>query len=180
MPIRVPTGPGGHDRGKPELPPGSCYLCEAAAGRTEKPFVEETDLTVTLVNWNQYELGQVYIIPKRHAPTILDLTAEESASIMYAARRTADALVCAYDPEGMNLIQNNGTVAGQDAPHFHLHVVPRRIIGSNWGNGPPHIAVLEGKEPTRPKHSVRIDLETEYRIAEHIRRHLTSAPKSLK
>ena len=42
MPIKVPTGPGGHDRGKPELPPGSCYLCEAAAGRTEKPFVEET------------------------------------------------------------------------------------------------------------------------------------------
>ena len=65
MPIRMPTGPGGHDRGKPELPPGSCYLCEAAAGRSEKPFVEETQLTVTLVNWNQYELGQVYIIPRR-------------------------------------------------------------------------------------------------------------------
>lgn len=87
MPIVLPTGPGGQDRGKPELPPGSCYLCEAAAGRTEKPFVEETDLTVTLVNWNQYELGQVYIIPKRHALTVLDLTAEESASIMYAANR---------------------------------------------------------------------------------------------
>ena len=173
MPIRMPAGPGGHDRGKPELPPGSCYLCEAAAGRSEKPFVEETDLTVTLVNWNQYELGQVYIIPRRHAPTVLDLTAEEAASVMNTARRTADALVRAYDPEGINLIQNNGTVAGQDAPHFHLHVVPRRSVGGNWGNGPPHIAVLEGKEPTKPRYSVRIDLETECRIADHIRRHLT-------
>ncbi len=130
MPIRMPTGPGGHDRGKPELPAGSCYLCEAATGRSEKPFVEETELTV-----------------------------EESALIMNTARRTADALVGAYDPEGINLIQNNGTVAGQGAPHFHLHVVPRRSVGSNWGNGPPHIAVLEGKEPTKPEHSVRVDLE---------------------
>ena len=172
MPIRMPTGPGGHDRGKPELPAGSCYLCGAAAGRSEKPFGGETEFTVTFVNWNQYELGQVYIIPKRHAPTILDLTVEESASIMHAARRTADALVRTYDPEGINLIQNNGTVAGQDAPHFHLHVVPRRSVGGNWDNGPPHIAVLEGKEPTKPEHSVRVDLETERLIAEHIRRYL--------
>ena len=170
MPIRMPTGPGGHDRGKPELPAGSCYLCEAAAGRSEKPFVEETELTITLVNWNQYELGQVYIIPKRHAPTILDLTVEESASIMHAARRTADiALARAYDPDGLNLIQNNGTVAGQDAPHFHLHVVPRRSVGSNWGNGPPHIAV--GRQRAHWD-SVRVDLETERRIAEHMRRYL--------
>ena len=147
-------------------------MCEVAAGREEKGIVEETETTLTLVNWNQYELGQVYIIPKRHAPTILDLTVEESASIMHAARRTADALVRAYDPEGVNLIQNNGTVAGQDAPHFHLHVVPRRSVGGNWGNGPPHIAVLEGKEPTKPEHSVRVDLETERLKAEHIRRYL--------
>ena len=92
---------------------------------------------------------------------------------MDTARRTAHALVRAYDPEGINLIQNNGAVAGQDAPHFHLHVVPRRSVGSNWGNGPPHIAVLEGKEPPKPKQSVRIDLETECRIADHIRRNLT-------
>ena len=42
----------------------------------------------------------------------------------------------AYDPDGLNLIQNNGVVAGQKAPHFHMHVVPRRKVGGDWGNGP--------------------------------------------
>ena len=60
---------------------------------------------------------------------------------MLAVRRVAGAQVRAYDPEGLNLIQNNGVVAGQEAPHFHMHVVPRRREGSNWGSGPPHIAV---------------------------------------
>ena len=100
MPIEVPLGPGGHDREKPPLPTGSCYLCEAAAGRSEKPLVEETDHTATLVNWKQFELGQVYVVTKRHAPTILDLTDEEATSVMHAVRRIADALVRAYDPDG--------------------------------------------------------------------------------
>ncbi len=41
----------------------------------------------------------------------------------------------AYAPEAMLLYQNNGIAVGQEVPHFHLHVVPRRA-GSNWGTGP--------------------------------------------
>ena len=172
MPIEIPRGPGGHDRGKPELPDGACYLCEVVAGRSEKPFVEETELTVTLVNWKQYELGQVYVLTKRHAPTIFDLTDVEAFAVMDAARRMAEALVRAYDPDGMNLIQNNGVVAGQAAPHFHLHVVPRRKAGSDWGSGPPHIAILQGRNPIEPDRDVLVSLEREYEIARHIRQFL--------
>ena len=68
MPIELPTGPGGADRGKTAVPGDPCYFCEAIAGRSEKAIVEETGLTLTLVNWNQFELGQVYVIPRRHAP----------------------------------------------------------------------------------------------------------------
>ena len=126
-----------------------------------------------MVNWQQFELGQVLVTARRHAPTLFDLTEDEAIAIMRAVRRVADAFVRAYDPEGLNLIQNNGIVAGQHAPHFHMHVVPRRRVGSDWGNGPPRIAVLEGKEPTAPAHDVTVSLEREFEIAEEIRRHLT-------
>jgi len=112
------------------------------------------------------------VIPKRHAPTLLDLTDEEAVAVINAVRRIANALVKAYDPDGLNLIQNNGVIAGQVAPHFHMHVVPRRKIGSDWGNGPPHIAVIEGKTPTKPDRDVLICLEREHEIAHHIRQFL--------
>ncbi len=172
MPIEIPTGSGGADRGKTPVPGDPCYLCEAAAGRTEKPFVEETEHTVTFVNWKQFELGQVYVFTRRHTPTLLDLTDDESVAVMHAVRRVADALVRAYDPDGLNLIQNNGVVAGQDAPHFHMHVVPRRKVGGDWGSGPAHIAVIEGKIPVKTDREVLVSLEREYEIAEHIRRFL--------
>ncbi len=154
---------------RPEDP---CFLCEAIAGREDKAIVEETDLTVTMVNWQQFELGQVLVCARRHAQTLFDLTDDEAMAVMQAARRVADALIRAYDPQGLNLIQNNGIVAGQSAPHFHMHVVPRRKVGSDWGNGPPHIAKLEGKEPIKPEHDVTVSLEREHEIAEEIRRRL--------
>ena len=168
MPIEIPLGPGAADRGKTAVPGDPCYFCEVIAGRSDKGIVEETELTLTLVNWAQFELGQVYVIPRRHAPTLFDLTDEEAAAVMLAACRTADALVRAYDPDGLNLIQNNGVIAGQSVPHFHMHVVPRRKSGSDWGSGPPHIAALEGKTPTKPGRDVIVSLEREFDIARHI------------
>ncbi len=172
LPIELPTGPGGARRGKRLSSDDPCFLCEVIARREEKGIVEETDQTLTLVNWKQFELGQVYVIPRRHAPTLFDLIDEEATAIMRAVRRIAEALLKMYDPDGLNLIQNNGVVAGQEAPQFHLHVVPRRAEGSDWGNGPPHIAVFDGKEPTKPSRDVVISLEREYEIADEIRRHL--------
>ena len=145
MPIEIPIGPGGADRGKPEVPGDPCFLCEVIAGRSEKGMVEETGLTLTLVNWAQFELGQVYVVPRRHAPTLFDLTNDETVAVIHAARRVGDAIVRAYDPDGLNLIQNNGVIAGQRAPHFHMHVVPRRKVGSDWGNGPSTPSRVGGK-----------------------------------
>ena len=53
----VPQGPGGADRGKTPVPGDPCYLCEVVGGRGEKGIVEEADLTLTVVNWAQFELG---------------------------------------------------------------------------------------------------------------------------
>ena len=100
MPIEVPLGPGGADRGKTPVTGDPCYLCEVIAGRADKGIVEETETTLTLVNWKQYELGQVYVIPRRHAPTLFDLTDEEAVAVIHTVRRIADALMKAYDPEG--------------------------------------------------------------------------------
>ena len=173
MPIEIPPNLGGARRGTRPRPGDPCFLCEVIAGRENKAAVEETEQTVTLVNFKQFELGQDLVTSRRHAPTLFDLTDDEATAVMRAARRVAEALIRAYDPEGLNLIQNNGIVAGQHAPHFHMHVVPRRRVGSDWGNGPAHIAVLEGKYPTTPAHDVTVSLEREYEIAEEIRRHLS-------
>jgi histidine triad (HIT) family protein len=129
---------------------GSCYLCDIASGDGDDwNVVSRSDLTMTVLNGRQFEIGQCIVFPIRHAPTILDLTPTEEAAIMAAAKELTKVFVRAYSPDGVLLYQNNGTGSGQEVPHFHLHVVPRRPK-SNWGIGPPHLARLE--QPSRPAH----------------------------
>ena len=119
-----------------------CYFCEIVSRARGWSILERGELTATLLNGRQYEVGQCIVVSLRHAPTILDLRPEEEAAIIAAARRAARALVDAFDPDGVLLYQNNGIGSGQEVPHFHLHVVPRRA-GSDWGFGPPHLARLQ-------------------------------------
>jgi histidine triad (HIT) family protein len=131
----------------PEMHP--CYLCGIVEAPASWNIVERTGLTVTILNGRQFEIGQCMVLPLRHAPTLLDLTEDEEAAVMAAAKRATKALVAAYAPDGVLLYQNNGVGSGQEVPHFHLHVVPRRP-DSDWGFGPPHIARLQ--KSNRPAH----------------------------
>ena len=144
-----------------------CVFCELIAGRLDKGLVEETELTLTLVNIRQFEVGQVLVIPRRHAPTILDITDEESCAVMDAVRRVSAALVKVYSPDGITLYNNNGAASLQEVPHFHMHVVPRRKNGT-WGAGPPHIAALE-RRSQNILDKVQVDIEREHEIADEIR-----------
>ena len=128
----------------PIQPPDvDCVFCERIAGhRSDWALIEEVAGMISFVNPMQFERGQSLVIPRRHAPTILDLTDGEASALMAAVRRLSQAIVDVYDPDGLTIYQNNGVASWQAVPHCHVHVVPRRQ-GSGWGEGPPHIAPLE-------------------------------------
>lgn len=119
-----------------------CDLCLAIREERWK-LVDEGEQTLTLVNPRQFEVGQCCVVTRRHVATLLDLSAEECAAVMAAAKRVAEALVRTYRPLGILTFQNNGVFSGQETPHFHFHVVPRQP-GSDWGIGPPQLAVFDG------------------------------------
>ena len=154
-----------------------CYFCQIVEGKADRwNVIEQTDLTMTLLNGRQFETGQCVVLPVRHAPTLLDLVAEEDAAVMASARKITRAMVEAFSPEGILLYQNNGVGSGQEVPHFHLHVVPRRA-GSDWGLGPPHIARLEHE--ARAHHlDHTVVTETKLKTVEEIRRYLNSVSVS--
>lgn len=152
----------------PEMNP--CYFCEIVEGNRERwNVIEDTELTLTVLNGRQFEVGQCVVLPVRHAPTLLGLTEQEGAAVMAAAKRLTRVMVKAFAPDGVLLYQNNGVGSGQEVPHFHLHVVPRRA-DSDWGLGPPHIARLErGRRPAHLDQAIVTD--TKRQVVAHLRRH---------
>lgn len=111
MPIEIPQ----RDR---------CPFCNYVGGTTQFATVEALEDTLTFLPPRQSGLGHVLVIPRRHAPTLLDLDWAEAQAIMRQVHRVARALTKAFDPAGLNVFQNNGLTAGQTVPHYHVHIVP--------------------------------------------------------
>lgn len=148
--------------------PEACFFCERIARGTGAAVIASDELTVMRVNGRPFQPGQALVIPRRHAPTLFDLTDLEAEALMRAARRLAAAVTRAFDAEGILLYQNNGRLSGQEVPHFHLHVVPQYHETSPWGNGPRHIAALEGK-PFIPSRPSDLDEDARRAVAARIR-----------
>ena len=51
-----------------------------------------------------------------------DATAEK---VFVLASRIAKAMKEALHCDGLNIVQNNGEIAGQTVFHFHMHIIPR-------------------------------------------------------
>ena len=70
--------------------------------------------------------GHTIICPVRHVEKFEELTADERTAIFELALKIKKALKESFGAEGFHFAWNEGKVAGQSVPHFHLHVVPRR------------------------------------------------------
>jgi diadenosine tetraphosphate (Ap4A) HIT family hydrolase len=159
-----------------------CEICETVAGRSTVPVIAESELTMTVVTPVQFEVGQCCVVPRRHVATLLELTDQEGAAVIKAAREVAKALVATYDPLGILTFQNNGVYSGQEVPHYHFHVVPRQP-GSDWGIGPPQLhkfpdagraagTINDSGSDAERRRRARVAAETLRQTAARIRRNM--------
>jgi histidine triad (HIT) family protein len=106
-----------------------CPFCEnIALGQTSSgtpcAVVEELDATFAFVLPRQIAPPHIVVITKRHAATLLDLTADEASAVAQHVRRIADAVHREFSPLGFSVFQNNGVAAGQSVGHYHMHLAP--------------------------------------------------------
>ena len=126
-------------------PAGECIFCKLIAGQIPSARVHEDALTLAFMDLGQVNPGHVLVASKRHAATLFDLTPAEAGALMQTARRVALAARAAFAPEGLNLFQANGAVAGQTVGHFHIHVLPRHAgdgVDLAWPRKDPGPAAL--------------------------------------
>ncbi|WP_374107744.1 HIT family protein [Rhodococcus sp. DMU2021] len=74
-------------------------------------------------------------MPRIHVPDIWTLDRSTAEQLADATTRLAAAVKRAVNPDGLNVIQSNGSAASQTVFHLHIHLVPRwegDPIGHIW------------------------------------------------
>ncbi len=103
-----------------------CIFCQIIEGKVASRKVYEDDRCIAILDINPANPGHVLIIPKEHY-TIMPLMPEkEVAHIFKTAKKISMSLIRALKAEGTNIFVANGAAAGQKAPHFMVHLIPRK------------------------------------------------------
>jgi histidine triad (HIT) family protein len=103
-----------------------CLFCAIAAGRVPAHIVYEDDRTVAFLDIHPSAPGHTLIIPRAHATRIEDLSAEDAMALFATLHRLAKPIREAMGAEAATVGINDGPGSGQEVPHVHIHVIPRR------------------------------------------------------
>lgn len=103
-----------------------CIFCKIVANEIPSRKVYEDEEVVAFLDLTQVTPGHTLLVPKKHVPDIFEYDEELSALISTRIPKIARAIKEA-DPAitGMNIMNNNGSVAYQSVFHTHIHLLPR-------------------------------------------------------
>ncbi|MBR5711986.1 MAG: HIT family protein [Lachnospiraceae bacterium] len=102
-----------------------CIFCEIANGRIPSATVYEDDNFRAILDIAPAHKGHVLLLPKQHFENLLCADEDILAKALPIAKRIAVALKAVTNCDGVNVLQNNGTAAGQSVFHLHIHIIPR-------------------------------------------------------
>jgi diadenosine tetraphosphate (Ap4A) HIT family hydrolase len=69
--------------------------------------------------------GHTLVIPRRHVPSIFELSEEERSDVWRVVTEVRRQLQNELRPAAFNIGVNDGRAAGQTVLHAHVHVIPR-------------------------------------------------------
>lgn len=117
-----------------------CIFCKLANGVFPTNSIYEDEDFNVILDVGPATKGHALILPKEHADNLFELPDETAAKALVLAKKMAGVLKEKLGCDGLNLVQNNGEIAGQTVLHFHIHMIPRyeknaKLVG--WEPGKP-------------------------------------------
>ncbi len=102
-------------------------FCEIAAGLQPASLVFQDAETLAFVDLRQFHPGHTLVIPREHHGDIRAVDVATAQALMATVVRVAQAVARVFPCDGLSIWHSAGAGAGQEVPHLHFHVHPRRI-----------------------------------------------------
>ena len=102
-----------------------CIFCKIIAGEVPCEKVYENDQVLAFKDISCDFPDHTLVIPKRHCENILDASPCRMSAVAKAVREISHYFVkMGYD--GVNIVNNSSSAAGQTVMHLHFHIIPRK------------------------------------------------------
>jgi len=103
-----------------------CTFCDLIKGAAEVSICHEDSDAIAFMDIQPVNNGHVLVVPRQHYESLLDVPQELGVHLFKVTMRLAGAIRHVTGCDDLNIVVNSGAAAGQDEPHYHVHIIPRR------------------------------------------------------
>ena len=102
-----------------------CTFCDLIHGAGEVSMCYEDAESVAFMDIQPVNPGHVLVVPRAHHERFEDVPPELAMHLFRVTTKLVPAVKKVAKAEGINIVVNSGSAAGQDEPHYHVHIIPR-------------------------------------------------------
>jgi histidine triad (HIT) family protein len=113
----------------------NCVFCKIIAGQIPARVILQNEKAMALLDAFPLAAGHTLVIPKSHYVKIQQMSQQDSVAVFELVWQLTDAVETASQVDASTVAIHNGKDAGQEVPHVHVHIVPRK---ASDGAGPIH------------------------------------------
>lgn len=115
-----------------------CVFCKIVSVDIPASVVYEDDAVICFLDINPLAPGHLLVVTREHFARLTDVPGNVSSKIGSMLPAAGKALLEVTGASGFNVLNNEGTVAGQLVQHVHFHLIPRFEgdgLGYRWAAG---------------------------------------------
>ncbi len=104
-----------------------CIFCKIINGEIPSYTIYKDEKTLAFLDIVPNTRGHALVIPRKHARNIIDMDDTDLEAVFRTVKKVVSSMKFLLDLDGLNLVVNQGEMAGQVIHHFHCHIIPRYI-----------------------------------------------------
>jgi len=109
-----------------ELQKQQCIFCQIISGKIPSKKVYEDEHCIIVMDINPGARGHCLLLPKQHFAIMPQIPEEILDHMFIVSKAMSKVLLKSMRVDGTNIFVANGAAAGQRAPHFMIHIIPRK------------------------------------------------------
>jgi histidine triad (HIT) family protein len=133
-----------------ELQKKNCIFCKIISKEIPSHEIYSDEKVLVILDINPANEGHCLILPKNHYQILPQLPSELIEHMFNVGKKLSRSVLKALGVKGTTFFVANGAIAGQKAPHFMVHIIPRKPADTLF-NVPKNVFEDKDLEETRLK-----------------------------
>jgi histidine triad (HIT) family protein len=104
----------------------NCVFCKITAGEIPAKVIMQNEKAMALLDAFPLAAGHSLVIPKSHYTKVQEMNEQDAMAVFEIVWKLVGAVETGSQVNASTIAIHNGREAGQEVPHVHAHIVPRK------------------------------------------------------